>query len=315
MSQARSGPPDPIRAAGVVLTRGVGKDLEVAVIHRQKQRDWSLPKGKFEPGEHVIEVAVRECVEETGFIPILETPLPTQHYRVDGLPKVVDYWRATVGGGEFVVNREVDRLRWLTPREAARLLTYPRDGELVVAAAKLPPTMPFILVRHTMAERRADWARRTGRDRDDPARGLLERGTWQARRLIPLLRAFGIRNLHSSDAARCLETLRPAAAALGSGIRLEPNVSEDVFVSEPKPGKHRTVELFNQPWPIALCSHRPVIPGLLGAIRAECGGPALIQTLRPGSFYVFHRTWINRPHDPSVVVVSAEHHDLPPEHE
>lgn len=305
---------DPIRAAGVVLTRGVGKDMEVAVIHRRRQRDWSLPKGKFEPGEHVIEVAVRECVEETGFTPILETPLPTQRYRVDGWPKTVEYWRAAAGRGEFAANREVDRLRWVSPREAARILTYPRDGEMVLAAAKVPPTMPFVLLRHSLAERRADWARRTGKEKDDPTRGLLERGTWQARRLIPLLRAFGIRNLHSSDATRCLETLRPAAAALGSGIRLEPTVSEDVFLVDAKPGKERTVELFNQPWPIVLCSHRPVIPGQLAAIRAAAGGPALIQGLRPGSFYVFHRTWMNL-RDPAAVVVSAEHHDLPPEHD
>jgi 8-oxo-dGTP diphosphatase len=305
---------EPIRAAGVVLTRGVGRELEVAVIHRRRQRDWSLPKGKFEPGEHVIEVAVRECVEETGIIPVLETPLTTQHYRVDGWPKSVEYWRATAGRGEFIPNREVDRLRWVTPREASRLLTYPRDGEMVVAACKVPPTMPFIVLRHTLAERRVDWARRTGRDRDDPARGLLERGTWQARRLIPLLRAYGIRHLHSSDATRCLETLRPAAAALGSGIRMEPSISEDNYLARAEPGQARTLELFDQPWPIVVCSHRPVIPGLIATIRAHCGGPALMQGLRPGSFYVFHRTWVNR-RDPAAVVVAAEHHDLPPEHD
>lgn len=306
---------EPIRAAGVVLTRGVGRELEVAVIHRRRQRDWSLPKGKFEAGEHVIEVAVRECLEETGFTPVLETPLATQHYRVDGWPKTVEYWRAVAGSGEFRANREVDRLRWLTPREATRSLTYPRDGELVNTAARLPPTMPFILMRHTLAERRADWARRTGKDRDDPARGLLERGTWQARRLIPLLSAFGIRNLHSSDAARCMETMRPAAAALGRGIRLEPTVSEDQLAVSPDPGRRRVVELFNQPWPVVLCTHRPVIPGLLSAIRAEFGGPQLLQSLRPGSFYVFHRTWLNRSREAAAVVVATEHHDLPPEHD
>lgn len=304
-----------IRAAGVVLTRGLGKDLEVAVIHRRRQRDWSLPKGKFEPGEHVIEVAVRECVEETGFTPLLDIPLATQHYRVDGVPKTVEYWRATIANGQFQPNREVDRLRWVTPREASRLLTYPRDGVLVLSAAKAPPTMPFIVLRHTLAEKRVEWSRRTGLPRDDPARGLLERGTWQARRLVPLLRAFGIRHLHSSDAERCMATLRPASAALGSGIRREPTIGEDAFLADSQAGRERTVELLNQPWPIVVCTHRPVIPGQLAAIRTQSAGPALSQGLAPGAFFAFHRTWVNRAKDPTVRVVAVEHHDVPPEHE
>ncbi len=304
-----------IRAAGVVLTRGVGKDLEIAVIHRRRRRDWSLPKGKFESGEHAVEAAVRECVEETGFTPVLDVPLPTQHYKVEGIPKVVEYWRATVVDGEFEANKEVDRLRWLRPKEAAALMTYPRDGSLIMLAARTPPTIPFVLMRHTSAEKRVDWERRTGRDRSDPARGLLERGEWEARRLIPLLRAFGVRHLHSSDAERCLASLRPAAAALGSGIRLEPAISEDAFAADPEPGNERTAELFNQPWPIVLCSHRPVIPHQLAALRAAAGGPQLLHRVAPGSFFVFHRTWVNRPVDLTVKVVAAEQHDVPPEHE
>jgi 8-oxo-dGTP diphosphatase len=306
---------DVIRAAGVVLTRGVGKDLEIAVIHRRRRRDWSLPKGKHEAGEHSVEVAVRECVEETGFTPVLDVPLPTQHYRVDGVPKVVEYWRASVTGGEFAANKEVDRLRWLRPREAAALMTYPRDGQLIALAARTPPTIPFLLLRHTSAEKRVDFAQRTGRDRDDRSRGLLERGEWEARRMIPILRAFGIRHLHSSDAERCLATLRPAAAALGVGIRLEPTISEDHFVVDPEPGIVRTLELFNQPWPTVLCSHRPVMPGQLDAVRQAAGGPRFLHRVVPGGFFAFHRTWVNRPADPTVRTVAAEQHDPPAEHE
>jgi 8-oxo-dGTP diphosphatase len=303
-----------IRAAGVVLTRGLGKDLEVAVIHRRRRRDWSLPKGKHEIGEHSVEAAVRECVEETGYTPILDIPLPTHHYRVDTVPKTVEYWRASVARGEFVENKEVDRIRWLRPHEAATLLTYPRDAELVRLAARTPPTIPFVLMRHTSAEKRVDWSRRTGRDRGDPGRGLLERGEWEARRMIPMLRAFGIRHLHSSDAERCLATLRPAAAALGAGIRLEPTISEDSFALDPEAGLDRTVELFQQPWPTALCSHRPVIPSQLDAIRAAAGGQRFLHRVAPGSFFVFHRTWVNRPIDLTVKVIASEQHDLPPMH-
>ena len=302
--------PEVIRAAGVVLTRGAGADLQIAVIHRRRRRDWSLPKGKLEDGEHPIEAAVRECAEESGHVAVLDVPLPTQKYRVDSTPKIVEYWRARMVNGQFVENKEVDEMRWLPPKEAAALMTYPRDVELIRLATRIPATIPFLLIRHTSAEKRADWARRTGRDRDDPARGLLAHGEWEARRLIPLLRAFGIRHLHSSDAERCLATLRPAAAALGVGIRLEPTISEDEFLVDPAPGQRRTVELFDQPWPSALCTHRPVIPGQLAAIRRVAGGPAFVPRVAPGSFFVFHRRWDAR--KPGPRVVAAEHHDLPP---
>ena len=306
---------DVIRAAGVVLTRGVGKDLEVAIIHRRRRRDWSLPKGKLEAGEHAIETAVRETVEETGFTPVLDVPLPTQRYRVDGTLKTVEYWRASVIRGEFAENKEVDRLRWLRPKEAAAAMTYPRDGHLIALATRNPPTIPFVLLRHTRAEKRVDWVQRTGRDRSDAARGLLAHGDWQATRLIPILEAFGIRHLHSSAAERCLATLRPAAAALGSGIRLEPAIIEDDVLSDPEPGISRTVELFNQPWATVLCSHRPVIPGQLHALRSASGGPMFLHRVAPGGFFVFHRTWVNRPTDATVRTVAAEQHDLPPAHD
>ncbi len=304
-----------IRAAGVVLTRGVGKDLEVAVIHRRRRRDWSLPKGKYEPGENAIEAAMRETLEETGYTPLLDVPLPTQHYQVDGTPKTVEYWRASVRNGEFIDNKEVDRLRWLRPAAAADAMTYPRDGTLIQLATRTPPTIPFVLLRHTSAEKRVDWAQRTGLDRSDPARGLLERGDWEARRLIPMLKAFGVRHLHSSTAERCLATLRPAAAELGTGIRLEPAISEDEFAADPGPGLARTLEMFNQPWPSALCSHRPVIPNQLDALRAAAGGPRFLHRVAPGTFFVFHRTWVNRPTDETVRIVAAEQHDLPPAHD
>ena len=61
-----------IRAAGGVLwrptTSATGEpSVEVAVVHRPRYDDWSLPKGKLAPGEPEVEGAVREVLEETGF--------------------------------------------------------------------------------------------------------------------------------------------------------------------------------------------------------------------------------------------------------
>jgi 8-oxo-dGTP pyrophosphatase MutT (NUDIX family) len=79
-----------IRAAGVVLTRGAGSGMQTLVLHRPLRRDWSLPKGKLDPGEQILNCAVRECDEETGVVPALRVPLGRQQYIVMGRSKVVD---------------------------------------------------------------------------------------------------------------------------------------------------------------------------------------------------------------------------------
>ena len=119
---------DEIRAAGgVVLHEG-----QIAVVHRPKYDDWSLPKGKLEPGETWEEAALREVEEETGLRVRLEQPLTTTHYTVSGGPKSVRWWRMSVvdhDGRE--PDREVDQVRWVTPEEAMRLLNYEPDRLLV----------------------------------------------------------------------------------------------------------------------------------------------------------------------------------------
>ncbi|MFE4519625.1 NUDIX hydrolase [Kitasatospora sp. NPDC056783] len=105
----------------------------IAVIHRPKYDDWSLPKGKLEPGEGVVEAALREVREETGFRCLLGPELPAQHYQVQGRPKEVRYWAAVPSGGSFRPNREVDRLEWLPAGKARARLTYDHDRLLVDA--------------------------------------------------------------------------------------------------------------------------------------------------------------------------------------
>ena len=82
-------------AAGAVITRRGGR--EVLLVHRPKYDDWSFPKGKQDPGEHVLATAVREVQEETGLRVQLGRPLPPQYYEVSlGRSKVVNYWVARV---------------------------------------------------------------------------------------------------------------------------------------------------------------------------------------------------------------------------
>ncbi|GAA1227874.1 hypothetical protein GCM10009665_17930 [Kitasatospora nipponensis] len=137
----RAAQPGTVLAAGAVLwvpggPRRDGSGMRrprIALIHRPKYDDWSLPKGKLEPGEAAWEAALREVEEETGMRCRLGVPLPTQHYLAQGRPKEVRYWAAVPVRGEFRANREVDRLKWLKPEKARAKLTHARDRSLIDA--------------------------------------------------------------------------------------------------------------------------------------------------------------------------------------
>jgi len=120
-----------VRAAGAVLVDGE----RVALVHRPRYDDWTLPKGKNEPGEDDIAAALREVQEETGFHGRIERDLGVVRYTVERhgavLPKIVRYYVMAVGGGAFEPNHEVDELRWVTREQAVQLLTYERDREVL----------------------------------------------------------------------------------------------------------------------------------------------------------------------------------------
>jgi 8-oxo-dGTP pyrophosphatase MutT (NUDIX family) len=122
---------DRIDAAGGVVVR----NGEVALVHRPRYDDWTLPKGKVDRGESYEEAAVREVEEETGVRARLVRELPSTNYRVSGRPKVVRYWLMDVEHeGPFTPNDETDQLRWVSPDEALRLLTYDRDRDFLASA-------------------------------------------------------------------------------------------------------------------------------------------------------------------------------------
>jgi 8-oxo-dGTP diphosphatase len=122
---------DPVEAAGGVVVR----DGMVLLVHRPRYDDWTLPKGKLDPGESSEDAALREVEEETGLRCLLVRELPSTEYIVGGRPKTVRYWlMEPKSDTPFVPNDETDQLRWLPPREALALLSYDRDREVVAAA-------------------------------------------------------------------------------------------------------------------------------------------------------------------------------------
>lgn len=124
---------EPVLAAGGVLRRGDGR---IAVVHRPRYDDWSLPKGKSHPGETAEDTARREVEEETGMPCRLGPEIGTTDYTDGrGRHKVVRYWwMEPVDERPFVPNDEVDELRWCSATEAATLLSYRHDRALVADA-------------------------------------------------------------------------------------------------------------------------------------------------------------------------------------
>jgi 8-oxo-dGTP pyrophosphatase MutT (NUDIX family) len=131
------GTPEITAAGGVLLAPDDEGRTKVAVIHRPKYMDWSLPKGKLEEGESWQEAALREVEEETGYRgePIAELPHVSYLDR-KGRRKLVRYGLMEPIEGEFEAHGEVDELRWVTPEEAYEVLTYPHDKELVRKALR-----------------------------------------------------------------------------------------------------------------------------------------------------------------------------------
>jgi 8-oxo-dGTP diphosphatase len=121
-----------VQAAGGLVIRRIADALQIAVIHRPVQEDWSYPKGKLEEGETFEAAALREVHEETGLTCRLIRFLGhTEYIDRKGRPKAVAYWVMAAEEGTFRPNEEVDEVRWLDTADASRLLSYERDRELL----------------------------------------------------------------------------------------------------------------------------------------------------------------------------------------
>jgi len=135
MADERTRDPDAVqvKAAGGVLWRPAGDTVEVAVVHRPKYDDWSLPKGKLDPGEDWEEAAVREVEEEVGVRARLGEELSPVFYRDNrDREKAVRYWlMAPERDDGFTPDNEVDEVRWVPLDEADRVLSYPIDRGVV----------------------------------------------------------------------------------------------------------------------------------------------------------------------------------------
>ncbi len=249
-----------VYAAGAVLWRRADDNaaLEIAVIHRPRYDDWSLPKGKVDPGETTPVAAVREVFEETGSHSILGRRLTAVSYPIDLGVKKVYYWAARSTGGEFTPGSEVDELVWLPVADATKKLDYAQDRKVLRQFKKQPADMRTVLVvRHGTAGRKSRFSG------DDTKRPLDKRGRAQAEALVGQLLAFGTTDVYATDRLRCHQTVEPLAAELGVPIRNEPTLNEESYAKNPKRGRQRILEIAATEGTPVICSQGKVIPDLI----------------------------------------------------
>jgi 8-oxo-dGTP diphosphatase len=259
--------PVQVEAAGGVLWRGDQAQPEVALVHRPRYDDWSLPKGKLDPGEHPLLAGLREIEEETGFAARPGRRLGSIRYDVTEGRKRVRYWACEASGGGFRANREVDELWWAPVAAARERLDPDRDRPVLDAfAADTRRTRALALVRHASA---GDRHRFPGKDAERP---LDSEGRDRARTVAWLLSAYDVRRAGTADVARCRETLAPFASSDGVEVATLPATTAGVFDDDPDAGLQQVLTLLDGVGGAAWCGQREVIPDLAVALHDRLGG-------------------------------------------
>ena len=278
-------PTPQVEAAGGVLWRGNPASPEVALVHRPRYDDWSLPKGKLDRREHPLLGALREIEEETGSTARPGRRLGSLRYLVPEGRKRVRYWACEATGGRFEVNRAVDEL-WLAPLAEAQARLDPAHDARVLKrfAADTRRTRPMVVVRHASAGDKRAWAG------DDADRPLDRKGLAQSVTIGALLTAYGVERAGSADVRRCRETLDRLARA-GVDVEVLPATTAAAFDDDTDKGARAVLDLVTSTSaPVAWCGQREVIPRLAAALCTWLGGtdPRRRAQLGKGGLLVLH---------------------------
>jgi 8-oxo-dGTP pyrophosphatase MutT (NUDIX family)/phosphohistidine phosphatase SixA len=290
MAQSARRPAD-VLAAGAVVTRKGG---DVLLVHRPKYDDWSFPKGKLDPGEHVTTAAVREVAEETGLDIRLGPPLRTQRYWVENGErriKRVHYWVGRVVGDDDVssyrINSEIDEVIWLPLEKARERLDYDYDLATLEEYERVrKKSFPLVILRHGRARARKAWKK------DDRERPLTKAGEFQAEQVVPVLGAYGVTRVLTSSSRRCWSTVAPYADVALLDLNDTDDLSEED--ATPKRVADHVHALLARKEASVLCTHRPVLPWVFEALGLGA------HQLAPGAIFVVHHRRGR--------IVATEHH-------
>ena len=272
-----------IRAAGIVLWRErTPFDVEILLVHRKKQGDWSFPKGKIDDGETAIAAALRELYEETSYEGDIGQYIGSTSYRVDDEKKKVKYWMAkAISDVNFTQNDEVDRIEWLPFKMARHFLTYEEDRDILREFKKKERhTKSLILLRHTKAIKRSDWSSY------DLQRPLSQVGVQQSKQLIKQLGRFVISGIYTSDAMRCIGSVEELASTLNRPLHINQILNEESFEKDTKQVFDFVRQLMKFEGNQLLCSHNPVIPSIIRDLATTKFRE--LPDLEPGDAYIVH---------------------------
>ena len=278
----------PTLAAGAVVWRGDVADPEIALIHRPHYDDWSLPKGKLDPGESLPVTAAREIWEETGFRVQLGKLLGNVSYPVLDRTKVVWYWTARWLSGEFTPNDEVDVLDWVHLPEALDRLTYDVDTHVLEKAQKrfaLPADTRILYIRHAHAHDRGKW------NGNDDLRPLDKKGRRQAEFLAPMLAPFAPTEVYSALPSRCQLTAAPLADRLGLEVTVEPLCGDAQWLDDATAAQQWFSELSRSGGVKAVVAQGTIIPGMIEWLATQGKLPVPVEETKKGS------TWVLSFHD------------------
>jgi 8-oxo-dGTP diphosphatase len=299
----------PGRVVGVLCWRRGAHGVEVLLVHRPAG-DWALPRGTVADGEAAPEGALRALAEQTGAVAVLGRPVsPT------GDPDRVDYWTGRVvrEGRPSAVPARVDRSAWRALAEARDLMLAPGDAAPLDALAAMATageldTTPVLVVRHGTARPRDAWARA------DADRPLVASGRRQAAALAGLLGCWQPDYILSSPWRRCMDTMTPYAVRAHVKIRTKGGLSERGFRRDANKARKHLMALVDRSRASLLCTHRPVLSGVMRALRERTrrdqlrGIPTEDPYLAPGEVLVAH---VVHPGGRPAYVVGLERHLVP----
>jgi 8-oxo-dGTP diphosphatase len=106
--------PTPQLAVGAVVVRS-GRLLVVRRGHPPAQGRWTLPGGRVEPGEPVLDAVAREVVEETGLrVRVGELLAWWEHLGDEHHYVILDFLAEPLGRAEAVAGDDAAEVGWMT---------------------------------------------------------------------------------------------------------------------------------------------------------------------------------------------------------
>jgi 8-oxo-dGTP diphosphatase len=275
-----------IAAAGGLLWRNGERGLvEVVAVWRPKVGNWSLPKGKLDPGEHPLTAACREVEEETGIPVIPQLWLCRASYVLPNpegdILKYVDYWsmRTEKPDAAFHADEEIGERRWITLAEARETLTRPRDQQVLKAFASLPTVTATVLL---VVPAETD----QGRAGPEMTRPLSARGQEQAVRLAALASLYQPDRAYSASGRASVQTAEPLARAVRCRLSGDSAFDTEAHERNPERSSARVRELSGGGGAVIVCAEPEVVSDTVAILADEDGVDVPDVSTRPGEAWV-----------------------------